>query len=1033
MVPMLYQHSANARFDGVNLLPNVAQMHNSQFYSLYPVRAPDQVVLRPFSQSAMLCSFAPTIPDTQIHNHIPNSTQDYGHVMQQQSYQHQLPFPHVAQNAQSQSSTPTSMQRPILISAASVSQAKHTKPREKCPLTVVHPVTRATVDLGSTSDELPVEKSAGSPEAETQIAVISATSVSLHDSEVLPSDPINPVAPSLTSDCSVIASDLESANELIAPPVLLDKKPPSVEHLLDDLTCDPSTDPTRLEVESPDDRSCLDGHESDGDDVPFRRRYPRDFLLSLKFSPTAKISLVNLEVITNITSQYKYRRNAHRAPQRIIRLPTGMTVKTVEGAFVPTSLRSKDEPAESDKSKVLSRELNVILNRVSDGNLSETVADIKKLGISSSDDLQLLAKLVFQKGIRQPKYSKVFATLCKDLKGFEVSGSEAFEHLVLNQVHDLFNTPLDTLISDLNDAINEKIKSAKDDAVKRILDEDRETSVLKKKEAYDGNMTLFAELFLCRLVPLKSMTDCLKKLKESAAPEALRSILIILRICGSELDVQAKSVMDTCFNRLIGHIKSNKLPTHQVFKIQELCDLRDRGWKELNHGQDLPVQPVVASRRLTEDKIRWPQPALDPKRRSVQSVNPVTPSSLAVTQQHQDPQKLKPTKFNWNQGSGLLKSVDDSQSQNTKTVSHPTPGYSREPSPIVLSGPQGAWAKRTTSGPTNAHENLKPAESYESVLNKCQEMARTTIALLVNREDAITTFEECPVEHRSALLHLVLDLLMEKSLKERNAAGELCVRLLDKKLLSPVDMASACRTYFSTLDDGFLEDYPLGWMYLAEIFQHFIQDGPDHFQLLTSILKPLDSGGRGATVLAHCLRMSAARLGANVVSFKFQSMRLDWMQLGIQGDVLSFTKGHSVSFTIDRNPLVETLKELVELAQSKSTTLDQLNNLFKQVSQCSLPHGFIRHCTIALVTRQKDLPRQIIDQRVIALGILVDHNPERESQVLLALEECSKTVSVEQWRKSLLDNTVISSEAFRSLMHSNHCKGPIGKNFPMPE
>ncbi|CAH8493510.1 unnamed protein product [Dicrocoelium dendriticum] len=169
-------------------------------------------------------------------------------------------------------------------------------------------------------------------------------------------------------------------------------------------------------------------------------------------------------------------------------------------------------------------------------------------------------------------------------------------------------------------------------------------------------------------------------------------------------------------------------------------------------------------------------------------------------------------------------------------------------------------------------------------------MARSTVELLLSREDnVLDSVEECPAEHRSALLHLVFETLMDRSVEERKAAGELCLRLLNKKLITPADVASACRAYFSTLDDGWTAEYVFGWKYLAEIFQHFIQNGPDHFQLLTSILKPLHSGGRGANVLAHCLRMSAARLGPDVVSFKFQSMRLNWTQLGISpGDVLSF-------------------------------------------------------------------------------------------------------------------------------------------------
>ncbi|OON21734.1 MIF4G domain protein [Opisthorchis viverrini] len=416
--------------------------------------------------------------------------------------------------------------------------------------------------------------------------------------------------------------------------------------------------------------------DSDVEDAAYRRIYPREFLLTCKDSPVARVPLQEL---ATYFADYSRPRKGHRntgraAPQRIIRLPTGLTVKRVEGAFVPSHLRKK-EGAETDHQKVLSRELNVILNRVSDGNLSETISDIKNLNISSSEDLQLLAKLVFQKvrdiyitlrsiqSIRQPKYSKVFSTLCKELKGFEVSGSEPFEGLILCQARELFHTPLETLISELNAAIDAKIAAAKDEAVKRVLEDGRETNIVKKTEAYYGNITFLAELFLCRLVTPRIMTKCLSDLRDSTAPEALNSMLILLRTCGQELEQQSKSVVESCFSRLNGYLKSNKLPTHRVFKIQELIDIRDRGWKEIDHAHAPPDAPTKRS----DEKVRWPygQPSVEPslsatfiltflERKPAQANNPLTPSSLAVTQQSLDSRKLGPAHANWVHGSGLL-------------------------------------------------------------------------------------------------------------------------------------------------------------------------------------------------------------------------------------------------------------------------------------------------------------------------------------------------------------------------------------------
>lgn len=106
-----------------------------------------------------------------------------------------------------------------------------------------------------------------------------------------------------------------------------------------------------------------------------------------------------LQKVSFVFSAFRYfqgHRAVNRPGQRVIRLNTTIIVKRVEGAFVPSRLKKKDADGGADR-KQLSTELNVILNRLSDANLSETVEDIRKINFSSPEDLQLLSGLVFQK------------------------------------------------------------------------------------------------------------------------------------------------------------------------------------------------------------------------------------------------------------------------------------------------------------------------------------------------------------------------------------------------------------------------------------------------------------------------------------------------------------------------------------------------------------------------------------------------------------------------------------------------------------
>ncbi|KAF6777022.1 hypothetical protein AHF37_04051 [Paragonimus kellicotti] len=1051
----LIHYSPLIILDGVNVPPNGTMMSNP-FYPYYPFRAADPIpyLFRSIPPPQMGCALPSQIQETQMPGQISTTAHDLGQIaFVPQPFQAQVQYPHVMQPNQTLSYNTTSNQRVYSSTPFGETQSQTTATRRKRPLQVLHPLTHVVIDITSGDED-------HAPDVPSK-PVVTVGSVSQSVPSVVVEDAQEPVTVAEVSSSPADVPDVPAETDTTSNcPNISDVVEPPAESEVDILPPS-SSDKTECPVvqngESlvnagegsgfPEMFSSSDSEDSDEDHVSYRRMYNRDMLLSYKNSPVSKVPLAQLavnfcsnitftppQIITEIYPVRRDHRLSHRQPDRIIRLPTGMAVKRVEGAFIPSQLRKKEGNGEADHQKLLSRELNVILNRVSDGNLLDTVSDIKKLNLSSAEDMNMLAKLVFQKGIRQSKYSKVFASLCKELKGFEVQGSEPFESLILRQVQELFATSLDAVIAELNGVIDAKIEAAKDDAIKRILEGDRDTNIAKKTESYYGNINLLAELYLCRLVKLKTITDCLKKLRDSSAPESLNSMLTLLKICGSDLDPLAKNIIDSCFVKLNGHLKSNKLPNHQLYKIQELCDLRARGWKEVDHVQSNPPPPSNVPRRQGDEKPRRSavQPPLE-KRKAPYTANPVTPSSLAVTQQPCESRKLRPTGLDWTQGSGPRKSsTEDGSHQN-----HPTnviQNRSREASPRVQAAPQNAWIARQAhmQGGANpsvvAAQNADPLKDYSKIVDRYRGTARSVLTMLKADEDGFyTLFADCRVEERSALLHAVFELLMDERTKERSAAGMMCLNLLDKRLITGKDLVSACERYLVNCDDGWLEDYPFGFKYLAEIFQHFIKDGQDHFQLLLQLIKPL--GKNSPIVLAHCLNQSASRVSEDCLAAKFHSLNLDWLKLGVKGDLLNFATKYKVSFTL-RTFFDSKLKELDALLDTTQTSSGEITNFCKQMSVADLSADFIRSCVRIMVSNSKNYSRQNIDDLVLNLGILVDHKAERELLVLESLHECETCdVSTDRWLKSLLDRKVISSDAFESWTKTNNVSGSVTRNF----
>ncbi|CAL8072691.1 unnamed protein product [Calicophoron daubneyi] len=1032
----------NARIDGLNVPANTGQMP-TQFFQLLASRGADHPYgypqLQP--QQPYYCTYGSSLNDPQMPPMLTSpvlTTQlqgtahgDFpGSILMPNCRAMPVPYHQVEQSPSAIQSHPNSSQPPTNRMSASQGRA----PRKILP--IMDPKTHEQINLESMKSapaEQKDETPKAPPKADESPPVTEAVPVSREKQPevVVVSPPDQPRPDTDASKSTEIPAEVaEQPSNLL----LNSDHVPKVEDVRVVSTAPPTVPATkrpapsqavRDALEDPSEPECSgSSDESDGEELTVRR-YDRNFILGCRNSPIVRIQPRDLQTYLVDVSRRKKGVSGGRHP-RIIRLPTGITVKRVENAFVPSHLRKKETNGEVDNQKLLSRELNVILNRVSDGNLLETVADIKKQKYTAPEDLQLLAKLIFQKAIRQCKYSKVFASLCKHLKGFDVQGSEKLEVMVLRKVQEMFETPLDDLIAELNVTIDSKIAAAKDEAIKRILEDDRETNIVKKQEAYFGNITLLGEMYLCRLVSPKTMAANLQKLKESTASESLNSMMILLKTCGQELEKECAHHVKMSFDYLETFATSDKIPTHQSYKIRELLDYRARGYKELDLTRT-PAPQQDASRRPAEEKPRWPftQPPIDPKRKPAQSINPLTPSSLAVTQQSYESRKLMPSVANWSQGSGqLLKNADQSHRPGQHALRGNVSTRSREASPRVPAGPQGAWANPLTG--------TMAIPKYEDIVKAVEKPSRSFVNCLSEEETYLDIVRGCKEYERCGLLHSVFDKVMDAKPEVRNSTGLALLRLQAEKLITPNDLISACKHFFEICDEDWLCDFPKGLQYISEILQNLIQEDAD-LSLLMKSAKQMTPISNAAVVLAECLKMAAARLGTETVAKKWKSSGADWSQWGIsQQNIQSFTEKHSVTFSISDQPQESRLKELMALADSASATHDQIVGICRQLSTSNLHGGAVRNCTRTWVSKSKGYSRDQIDRLVIGLGILVDHNANREHEVLQGLQDCSKTGgSVDLWRSSLVEKKVLSSEALKGCANSSSSRSnPVAKSVP---
>ena len=322
--------------------------------------------------------------------------------------------------------------------------------------------------------------------------------------------------------------------------------------------------------------------EKVGSDCGNILKYNREQLISIRSA--ADLSMLPeppKSVVSNTgPNTLRHRRQAGHRPQsrRVLTFNTDAVVlDEVENAYKPSHMK-KESDLPQDRITQLTRELNIILNRLLDENVAEVADDIKKLLIKGDDEVSCLIKAIMNKASRQPKYSEAFAKLCKM---FIDAKMDNFRKKLMKAANEHFSTPLQAHIDKVNADINEKIESCSDEKVKKVLEEDRESHITKKREAYFGVIQFFSHLFVQKVIPNKSFAESLKPFVKPKNQDDVLALLTCLTISGPMLDERKANFIGTCINGLEMAKKSLNLEQYVLYKIISLLELRERKWRKL--------------------------------------------------------------------------------------------------------------------------------------------------------------------------------------------------------------------------------------------------------------------------------------------------------------------------------------------------------------------------------------------------------------------------------------------------------------------
>jgi len=225
------------------------------------------------------------------------------------------------------------------------------------------------------------------------------------------------------------------------------------------------------------------------------------------------------------------------------------------------------------------RRVRGILNKITPEKFEKLSADILNIiGHGSPTIFKGVILLIFEKALDEPKYSSMYAQLCKRFAehapNFESPDTKitTFKRLLLNKCRDEFE--------------NRAAVSATFEKRAGNLTGDEEEARYIAKRKMLGNIKFIGELGKLEILHDSILHRCCeqllvgrKKQPITEQGEDLECLAYLFKTCGRILDSpKAKLLVDQYFERIRGIIANVDTPTRIKFLLQDVIEMRENKW-----------------------------------------------------------------------------------------------------------------------------------------------------------------------------------------------------------------------------------------------------------------------------------------------------------------------------------------------------------------------------------------------------------------------------------------------------------------------
>ncbi|XP_063223365.1 eukaryotic translation initiation factor 4 gamma 2 isoform X2 [Bacillus rossius redtenbacheri] len=246
--------------------------------------------------------------------------------------------------------------------------------------------------------------------------------------------------------------------------------------------------------------------------------------------------------------------------------------------WIPPSTVRRDALSQENKNDLIFRKVRGILNKLTPEKFQKLSDDLLQTELNSSVILKGVILLIFEKALDEPKYSSMYAQLCKRLSeeapNFEPPSSPCctFRLLLLNKCRAEFEN-------------RSKATEAFEQRDGPLAPEEEERRQLAKRKMLGnikfigelGKLEILAEGILHRCI--QQLLDKKKKGSSKDTAEDLECLSQIMRTCGRILDSEkGKKLMNQYFERMQMLADSVELPLRIRFMLRDVIELRRDRW-----------------------------------------------------------------------------------------------------------------------------------------------------------------------------------------------------------------------------------------------------------------------------------------------------------------------------------------------------------------------------------------------------------------------------------------------------------------------